>query len=73
MSEEKAVYQSGADNEIKQATLSILNDLDDIDNQVLVMWGGDPIHVNVVQIKTMTKAVRAEIEKMIYDSIKEVE
>lgn len=59
------------DDLIKQATLSILNDLDDIDKQAVVMWG-NPLHPNVIQIKTMTKAMRDEIEKMIYDEIKGV-
>lgn len=80
MSEEKGKYLIGVDFDmeiakrkddlIKQVTLSILDGLDDIDKQSVVMWS-DEDHPNVVRIKVMTKAMRDEIEKMIYDSIPE--
>jgi hypothetical protein len=54
---------------IREATSAILNDLDDIDKNAVAMWEDNP--ENVVRIKTMTKAMRVEIEQMIYDSIPE--
>jgi hypothetical protein len=50
---------------VKQATLAILNDLDDIQKQALAMWGNEADHPNVVQIRTMAKAMKSEIEGMI--------
>jgi len=70
VSEEKAIYHAGCKvDEIKQATLTILDDLDDIDKQSIMMWGNDPLHANVVQIKAMTKEMRDAVEEMIYNSI----
>ncbi len=81
MIEEKPKYFVGVDmakegtesisvsDPIKQATLSILEYLDDIDRKSVIMWSSD--HPNVVRIKTMTKAMRDEIEKMVYDAIED--
>lgn len=77
MSEKQSLYIVGVDVDmakyvdqtIKQATLTILEHLDDIDKQAVTMWC-DEDHPNVILIKTMTKAMRDEIEKMIYAEIK---
>lgn len=69
MSEKRFQYGC-VDHAIKSATLQILNDLDDIDKNSVAMWG-DENHPNVAIIRTMTKAMRDEIEEMIYKTIPE--